>query len=417
MNLNDLDVYWGILRAVLGFIAKLTVQKGQAIVHRYTYRSTPDPRNVVVVGGSFAGALLAQRLSHTVPSGYRVVLIEMNSHFNYAFAFPRNTVFSGREHHAFISYENLAKGAPEGIFHHYCDQVTDVTESHVNTASGNSLPYEYLIVATGAAQPPPARLVAKNKSDGIEELKGFQQRIGKADRVAVIGGGAVGIELVTEIRERYPDKEVTLIHSRQQLLPRFGPKLHDHVMTTLKKQNIEVLLGERPPYPDDAGQSVQETSLTLADGKERTWDLVIPCTGLRPRSELLAGYSPESIAPNGEILVGPTLQVENLPSSKKNIFALGDVAQSGGPKQARAGIMQIDIVVNNLLRLIKGSPAEVKYVPHFFENTLKLTLGKRLSVMWAQKGDYEWMIESKKEDEDLNVKQTRRQLNAKPEQK
>lgn len=38
--------------------------------------------------------------------------------------------------------------------------------------------------------------------------------------------------------------------------------------------------------------------------------------------------------------------------------------------------MQIDIVVNNLLRLIKGSPAEVKYVPHFFENTLKLTLGK-----------------------------------------
>lgn len=38
--------------------------------------------------------------------------------------------------------------------------------------------------------------------------------------------------------------------------------------------------------------------------------------------------------------------------------------------------MQSDIVVNNLLRLIKGGPAEDKYVPHFFENTLKLTLGK-----------------------------------------
>jgi NADH dehydrogenase FAD-containing subunit len=75
-------------------------------------------------------------------------------------------------------------------------------------------------------------------------------------------------------------------------------------------------------------------------------------------------------------MVEPTLQVQNLPSSKKNIFALGDVAQSGGPKQARASIMQGDVVVNNLLRLIKGQSAEEKYVPHFFENTLKLTLGK-----------------------------------------
>ncbi|GKU08970.1 unnamed protein product [Fusarium langsethiae] len=115
-------------------------------------------------------------------------------------------------------------------------------------------------------------------------------------------------------------------------------------------------------------------------------------------------------------MVGPTLQVENLPSSRKNIFALGDVAQSGGPKQARASIMQGDIVVKNLLQLINGGSAGVEYVPHFFENTLKLTLGKRYSVLWAQKGDYEWIKESKGEDEDLNVKQTRRQLNAKAEE-
>jgi NADH dehydrogenase FAD-containing subunit len=283
MNLNDLDIYFEIFKTVFSFIGKLTVQKGKAFIHRYTYRATPDPHNVIVVGGSFAGALLAQRLAHTLPSGYRVILVEMNSHFNYAFAFPRNAVFSGREHHTFVSYENLTKGAPEGIFRQYCDEVTDVTESHVNTASGTSLPYEYLIVATGAAQPPPARLLSRNKQDGIQEFRGYQQRIGKADRVAVIGGGAVGIELVTEIREKYPDKEVTLIHSRQQLLPRFGPKLHDRVMGTLRKQNIEVLLGERPLYPSDAGQHVQETNLTLADGKERTWDLVVcerymPCS-------------------------------------------------------------------------------------------------------------------------------------------
>ncbi|KAH7183587.1 uncharacterized protein B0J16DRAFT_290217 [Fusarium flagelliforme] len=413
MNLRDLDLYFEIVKTVLSFITRLTVQKGQAIVHRHIYRLTSVPHNVIVVGGSFAGALLAQRLTHTLPSSYRVILIEKHSHFNHAFGFPRNAVFSGREHHAFISYENLAKGAPDGIFQQVRDEVTDVTESHVNTAGGASLPYDYLIIATGAAQPPPGRLFARTKEDGIEELKGFQQRIGKADRVAVIGGGAVGVELVTEIREKYPEKKVTLIHSRQHLLPRFGPRLHDHVLKTLEKHDIEVLLGERPAYPSDAGQHVQETNLPLASGEIRTWDLVIPCTGLRPRSELLAEYSPKSIATNGEILVGPTLQVKHLPSSRKNIFALGDVAQSGGPKQARAGLMQAEIVITNLLQLMKGGSAKKKYVPHFFENTLNLTLGKEYAVMWMQKGDYEWIKETKGPDEDLNAKQTRWQLNAK----
>ena len=180
-----------------------------------------------------------------------------------------------RPQDAFISYDNLAKGAPDGIFQQVRDEVTDVTESHVNTAGGLSLPYEYLIIATGAAQPPPGRLVANTKEDGIEELRGFQQRINDAGRVAIIGGGAVGVELVTEIKERYPDKQVTLIQSRQHLLPRFGPKLHGRVLETLQKQDIEVLLGERPAYPSDAGQNVQKTSLKLASSETRTWDLVV----------------------------------------------------------------------------------------------------------------------------------------------
>ncbi|RGP77708.1 hypothetical protein FLONG3_4167 [Fusarium longipes] len=415
MNLQDLDLYFEVLKAIVPFVARLMVQQGQAIVHRYTYHSTTNPRNIIIVGGSFAGALLAQQLIHRVPSGYRVILIERRSHFNYAFAFPRNAVFSGREHHAFVSYENLAKGAPEGIFQQMRDEVTDVTESHVNTASGISLTYDYLIIATGAEQPPPARLIAMNKQEGIQEFRGFQNRIEKAERVAVIGAGAVGVELVTEIREKYPDKKVTLIHSRQQLLPRFGPKLHERVLATLQKQNIEVLLGERPTYPSDAGQNVQETSITLANGETRTWDLVIPCIGLRPRSELLAEHSPKSIASSGEIIVGPTLQVENLPSSRGNIFAIGDVAQSGGPKQGRAAFMQGEVVTNNLLRLMKGGPAVDRYVPHFIENTLNLTLGKGSTLIWIRKGDYEWMMETRGADEDLNVGQTRRRLNAKVE--
>lgn len=36
----------------------------------------------------------------------------------------------------------------------------------------------------------------------------------KAKNIAVIGGGAVGVELATDIKSYYPEKSVTLVHSR-----------------------------------------------------------------------------------------------------------------------------------------------------------------------------------------------------------
>ncbi|KAM0548743.1 hypothetical protein ACHAPJ_009739 [Fusarium lateritium] len=413
MNFQKLSLYFDFVKIILEYLARLTLQKGQSIIHRYTYRASPDSRNVIVVGGSFAGTLLVQRLANTLPSGYRVILIEKHSHFNYAFSFPRNAVLSGREHHAFIPYDNIVAGAPEKIFQQVCDEAIGLTDTHVNTLSGASVPYEYLVIATGAAQPPPARLFARTKLDGIEELQGFQQRIEKADEIAVVGGGAVGVELATEIKEKYPEKKISLIHSRNQLLPRFGAKLHEYVLSALQNQDIEVLLGEKPAYPSDAGQAVRETPLSLANGEERSWDLVIPCTGLRPRSDLLAAHSPKSIASSGEITVKPTLQVDHLPSSQQNVFSIGDVAQSGGAKQARAAMMQAEVVVQNILRLIKGRPVESEYKPKWFEGALNLTLGKHAGVMYMQKGDFEWLKETKGMDEDVNVGQMRWQLHAK----
>ncbi|WZH46776.1 Apoptosis-inducing factor [Fusarium acuminatum] len=413
MSLQALGIYLDFVKIIASFLARLVVEKTQSIVHRFTYRPSSDPLNVVVVGGSFAGCLAAQRLAHTLPTGYRVILVEKHSHFHYTFSFPRNAVFSGREQHAFIAYDGLAAGAPDGIFRRICDEVTEVGEKTIATSGGVSLDYDYLVVATGASQPPPARLRACEKDDSIVELQELQQRIEKASRIAVVGGGAVGVELATDMKDRYPDKHVTLIHSRKQLLPRFGPKLHEHVSAKLAEQGIEVLLGEKPTLPDDAGQIVRETNLKFTNGETKTFDLVIPCTGFRPHSNLLATYSPKSIASSGEIKVKQTLQVDSLQSTRQNIFAVGDVAQSGGPKQARAAMIQVEVAVRNILSLIKDKSAKEAYVPQYFENTLQLTLGTKLGVMYLQKGDYEWLKEMNKTDADLNVGKMRWQLNAK----
>ncbi|KAF5012631.1 hypothetical protein FDECE_1323 [Fusarium decemcellulare] len=405
MKLEEFKIYCDFVRLLTSFAAQALLQKAQTVVHKYTYQASKSPRNVVVIGGSFAGSHMVQRLAQTLPSGYRVVLLEKHSHFNHAFAFPRNAVFSGRESRAFIPYDNIAAGAPNGIFQRVCDEALDVTDKHIKLGSGHDLSYDYLVLATGAAQPPPARLLSQDRTDAISELQGFQQRISGAERIAVVGGGAVGVELVSEIRDKYPNKKLSLLHSRDQLLPRFGSKLHEWVMPALEEKKIEVLMGERPSLPPRAGEAVRETSLTLASGETRTWDLVIPCTGLRPRSGILAEYSPKSIAQNGEIIVKPTLQIDHLPSSKENIFAIGDVAQTGGPKQGRAGLMQAEVAVSNIVRLIKNRANLKEYKPSYFEGSLTLTLGK---------GSFEWVMKRNEHDLDVGAGKHWQKLHANP---
>ena len=60
-----------------------------------------------------------------------------------------------------------------------------------------------------------------------------------------------------------------------------------------------------------------------------------------------------------------------------NVFALGDVAETGGPKMARAAMMQAEVVVQNILGVIKtGGKATETYSPQTeVEGAIKLTLG------------------------------------------
>jgi len=57
------------------------------------------------------------------------------------------------------------------------------------------------------------------------------------------------------------------------------------------------------------------------------------------------------------------------------VFSLGDVAETGGPKMARAGFVQAGIVQRNILALINRAPLK-DYNPISIEGLLKLSLGK-----------------------------------------
>jgi NADH dehydrogenase FAD-containing subunit len=258
---------------ILHFALEIITQKLRATIHNFTYTFTENPKHVLIIGGSFAGIQLAKRLAETLPTGYKVILAEKNSHFNYTFNFPRYSVVRGREERAFIPYNGLGNGKPEGVFELVRGTVVEIREGEVVLESGRSIMYEFLAVATGVTQGPPAKLLASKKVDACSELKALQDRIFESKTIAIVGAGAVGVQLACDIKTFYPEKSVTLIHSRKQLLSSFGPKLHEHVFRKLEVLGIEVLLGERPILTENVNWGAEE--LTFQDGRKRLFDLIV----------------------------------------------------------------------------------------------------------------------------------------------
>ena len=73
----------------------------------------------------------------------------------------------------------------------------------------------------------------------------------KSNKIVVIGGGPVGVELVGELATDYPDKKVTLMHNREQILDeRLSRKFIKKIQDGLKALKVETILGERVDMDD-----------------------------------------------------------------------------------------------------------------------------------------------------------------------
>ncbi|KAH7354537.1 oxidoreductase [Plectosphaerella cucumerina] len=398
---DSVRIFTNFTSAIFESSAKLFSQQVKAVYHRHTYHASPDARNVVVIGGSFAGLQLAKRLSQSLPSGYRVVLVEKNSHFNFNFNFPRYSVV-GDERKAFIPIGGAFGKSPDGSWEIVRDTVTSVTDREVLLESGQKLPYAYLAIATGFRQTLPARMVSTDRDESCDHIRDLRAKIERAEKIA----------LSTDIRSVYPNKEILLIHSRDRLLTNFGKRLSDFVESKLESMSIKVMLGERPKLAtgNDGKSTVgsdekQETGmLVFKDNRKLSFDLIIPCTGAIPNTDFLSLFVPHLLSKTtGRILVRPTLQVED--DTHPNVFALGDISESEGPKMGRTAMAQADLVGENIVAMIQGKGLK-EYVPQPIDGMLKLSLGINENVAYVPEGKGgDIMVPGKTKNIDLEVSQ------------
>lgn len=85
--------------------------------------------------------------------------------------------------------------------------------------------FDYLVVATGTRLQAPGTMPHDDKPASVRYFQQYQTRVRDARSVAIVGGGAVGVQMATDLKELYPEKEVTLVHSRNQLMPLYHEAL------------------------------------------------------------------------------------------------------------------------------------------------------------------------------------------------
>lgn len=327
-------------------------------------------------------------------------MIEKNSHFNFLFAFPRFSVIPGHEKKAFIPYKDITRAAPIGSFQRIQGFVNKVDSDAVWLKSGEKIAFSYLVIATGSSQQLPAKAASTDHEGACEELRSIHRQIQDAQRIAVIGAGAVGVEMATDIKSFHSTRDVTIFSSRDKLLPSFGPELHDCASEVMDKMGVVMRYNERATVLPDA------KSLQLSNGDVEKFDLVLVCTGQKPNSGILQEYAPEAISKTTHrILVRPTLQLQSPEAYADNVFALGDVAETGGPKMARAGFFQSMIVAENIVSMINGKLPPRTYQPVLMmEGPIKLTLGKGQTCFYIPDPDGDnriFTVRDKKEDLDV----------------
>lgn len=304
---------------------------------------------VAVLGGGYAGVNVAKSLDDVA----EVLLIEPKDAFVHNVAALRALVAPSWLPRVYLPYAGLLSHGRV-----IRDRAAKVAAGRVELASGDVIPADYIVLATGSAYPFPAKSDLDSTAAAHDKVLATHEALAAAGGVLLLGAGPVGIELAGEISAIWPDKDITIVDPASDVLgARFRPELKAEIRRQLAALGVRVLLGTRlvaepPGAPGELGRFTVRTEA----GADVTADIWFRCYGVRPVSDYLAGSLAGARQPDGRVAVAPSLQVVG----HGRVFALGDVATADHPMAGAAG-RQAAIVAGNIRAFITGQGELAEY--------------------------------------------------------
>jgi NADH dehydrogenase len=351
---------------------------------------------IVVVGGGAGGLELVRRLgAHLGRKRARITLLEPQQthiwkpllHEVAAGSLDANLDELGYREHAYRWRYHFFQGRLESIDRQRREVVVAplLDEDGSELISGQRIRYDYLVIAIGSvthshATPGADRhcifLDDRSAADRFR-LKLLNQclkvsRQMSADpagdaqvRVAIVGGGATGVELAAELYNAaaalrhyglptFDESRlaITLLEAGARILPALPEKLALAAQEELQQLGVRVLTGARVA-------EVQDHAVLLSDGSAIPADLKVWAAGVKAPDFLRDIGGLETNAAN-QLVVGPTLQA----TRDARVFAIGDCAAytpAGAarpvPPRAQAAHQMASSVAGSLRRMVAGGQA------------------------------------------------------------
>ncbi|KAA1467965.1 FAD/NAD(P)-binding domain-containing protein [Dentipellis sp. KUC8613] len=315
-------------------------------------------KSVVIVGGGGAGSAIARALSGKLdPSKHELTLITSRPFAVHLPAVVRLTTTSegSLEDTVLIPYDKLLINDNGTII---VDTVTSIEDGKngrggdVILSSGRNIHYDILILSPGSHWSGPLDLPVGDKTEALAFIKQWREKFENAKGIVLAGGGAVGLEFAGEIKDYWPKKPVTIVHSQSQLLNDAYPdKFRKRAEQGVRSRGIELVFND---YIDDWNPS---GAITTRKGKKLDGDLLLPTFGARPATEFIASLGSDVLTSQGNVKVLPSLQLRSYP----NIFAAGDVIDVNEQKQLAKTAGHAGVIVANVLSILAGGSATKEY--------------------------------------------------------
>ena len=157
-----------------------------------------ERRNVVIVGGGWAGTIVARDLSAKLDaSKYNLILVSDKPYFIHLIAGARMTVTAvdKLEDKALVPFDKLFHNGNGSVKIGKVVSVSGRSGEKVGEVvleDGEHISYAALVLATGSSWPGPLNFPNK-ESDMRSHLDSWRNRYEKANHVVIVGGGAVGL--------------------------------------------------------------------------------------------------------------------------------------------------------------------------------------------------------------------------------
>jgi apoptosis-inducing factor 3 len=282
--------------------------------------TTGAPEKIVIVGGGAAGFAAAERLRREGWQGSLVMLSDDD-------ASPVDRPNLSKDYLAGNAPEDWVPLRPAGFYAESGIELRlnakvaaiDPRSREVALASGDKLPYDRLLLATGAEPVhltiPGTDLPQVRVLRTLADCRAIIKLAGDARRVVVLGASFIGLEVAASLRARKLEVHVAAPEKRpmERVL---GAEVGDFVRALHEEHGVIFHL-------EEAASAIEKDRVVLKSGKTLPADFVVSGVGVRPRTQLAESA--------GLALARGVLVDRFLATNAPGIFAAGDIARWPDP--------------------------------------------------------------------------------------